>query len=533
MYAWLGEALADDSSTVVTANRRLARELHAVHAARQLQAGINAWRRPAIYSWDEWLATLIESGRPGLVLPIRINAQQSRVVWEQCLRADIDDPLINIGSLAKLCRDTWTRLHEWQVPLTECQGTAAGQDQRIFARAAGRYDAQLRAREWIDDALLPDALAVAFEHGDLAPPGVLHLAGFDRISPQAARLVDAAVAAGAKRRVVDTAPAGRTRIVSTETTDAELRTAGRWAREALQQDPSARIAIVVNDLEQQAARTARLLREGFVPGWQYAHGRFGQALNVSFGRRLGDYAAIHDALLMLRFLTSDLAAADISLLLRSPFFGAADNGGRARMELRLRDVPDRRWSKPALLQFLQPVAQKDSHDDAAAWLERIGAAVERVQQWPRRQSAAGWAGAVDELLLSLHWPGDAALDSEDFQLVNRWRDLLNEFARLDLVAGAMTIDEAVARLGSLAGETIFQAETTTPVVSVVGVLEAAGREFDKLWVAGFTASAWPPPGRPLALVSRELQQRYAMPDSSPEDTTAFAERKATFGYCER
>lgn len=524
MYAWLGEALADDSSIVVTANRRLGRELHAVHAERQIEAGVNAWRRPAIFSWDEWLAVLVESGRPELVLPVRINAQQSRVVWEQSLRADIDDPLINIGSLARLCRDTWKRLHEWQVPLADCQSSASGQDQRIFARAAGRYDAHLRDRDWIDDALLPDALAQGFEQGQLLPPGMLVLAGFDRMTPQAARLVEAAVAAGAERRVVDADLDGQSRLVSAATADAELRTAGQWARKALQDDPSARIAIVVNDLEQHALRAARLLREGFVPGWQYADSQTADALNVSFGRRLADYAAIHDALLMLRFLTTDTTAADVSLLLRSPFFGAGRISGRARMELRLRDVPDRRWSKTALVAFLRPVADNDKQDDGKVWLERVVAAVDRLRECPQWQSAAGWAGVVDELLLGLQWPGDAALDSEDFQLLNRWRDLLNEFSRLDLVAGALSVDDAVARLESLASETIFQAEAITPVVNVVGVLEAAGMEFDQLWVTGFTASSWPPPGRPLALVSRELQQRHSMPDATPDDTTAFAER---------
>lgn len=524
MYAWLDGALADDSSTVITANRRLARELRTVYGNRRLQAGVRAWRRPAIFSWTEWLAVLVESGYPDVSLPLRINALQSRVVWEQCLRTDLDDPLINIGSLARLCRETWNRLHEWRVPLTECQRRASGRDQRIFARAAGRYDRHLQSRGWIDDATLPDELVRGFESGLLSARGKLTLAGFDRVSPQAQALLDVAVSAGAEAAFVAASGAGRATLVRSDTPDSELRTAGRWARDALASAPSLRIGIVINDLERDAVRSARLLREGFVPGWQYANEAYGQALNVSFGRRLADYPAVHDALLMLRFLTGDAGAADLSLLLRSPFFGEERNFGRGRFELALRDVPDRRWSPGSLTGFLRGAAGDAGQCDGRDWLDRIGAAVERIQSQPERQSAARWAAVVDELLQVLRWPGDAVLDSEDFQLIDRWRDLLNEFARLDVVIGAVGIADAAARLAAMAGETIFQAETTAAVVDVVGVLEAAGMEFDRLWVTGLTASAWPPPARPLALVAREVQQKYSMPDSSPEDTAAFAER---------
>ena len=524
MYRWLEQALADDAATVITANRRLARELNTVFAERRLQAGERAWRRPAIYSWQEWLAVLVEAGRPDATIPLRINAQQSRVIWEQCLRADINDPLINFGSLARLCRDTWNQLHEWRVPLAECQGRASGQDQRIFARAAGRYDTHLKSRGWIDDAKMPDELANQLRQGFVPVRGTHTFAGFDRLTPQATMLIEAAVEAGAERQFIAARQRSAGRLVGCETPDSELRAAGHWARAALAEAPTARIAIVVNDLEQDAVRSTRLLREGFLPAWQYAQPQYGHALNVSFGRRLGDYPAIHDALLMLRFLAADMRAADISLLLRSPFFGQDSNFGRSRLELLLRDVPDRSWSKAALLPFLRGKADKDEHGDGADWLDRIAAATARLQQAASRQTAARWAEFIDELLQDLHWPGAGVLDSEDYQLINRWRDLLNEFARLDLVTASVSYEEAIARLGSLASEAIFQSETTAPVVSVLGVLEAAGMEFDKLWVTGLTATSWPSPGKPLVLVSRDLQQKYSMPDATPADTAAFARR---------
>lgn len=524
MYAWLEDALADDASAVVTANRRLARELHAAFAERQLASGTLAWPRPAVYSWSQWLAVLAESGQPGLSLPLRIDLHQSRFVWEECLLADIDDPLVDVASLARLCSDTWKRLHEWRVPLAECQSAASGQDQRIFARAAGRYDEHLRLHGWTDDARLPDELADRFHRGELVVRGHLTFAGFDRLTPQAEALIDAAVASGARKRFIAAAEPGRTAVAACETPDAELRMAGRWAREALDAAPGSRVAVIVTGLEQDALRSVRLLREGFAPGWQYMLERHQGTLNVSYGRRLAEYPVVHDALLMLRFLSSDLRGPAISQLLRSPFFGAEARHARMRLELRLRDVPDRRWSKTALLGYLRRWADCDESADAADWLDRVSNVASRLRQAAARQTASDWAENIDAWLAVLGWPGEARLESAEFQLINRWRDLLNEFTRLDLVTGGFGFREAVSRLHSMASETLFQPESTAAALDVLGKLEPAGMEFDQLWVTGMTASAWPPKSSPLALVSRELQQKYEMPDSSPAQTTAFAER---------
>ena len=116
------------------------------------------------------------------------------------------------------------------------------------------------------------------------------------------------------------------------------------------------------------------------------------------------------------------------------------------------------------------------------------------------------------------------LESADFQLVNRWRDLLNELAMLELVMPQMTLAQAVGQLGAMAADTVFQPEMEGAVVEVLGPLEAAGIEFDALWIAGLSASQWPPAGRPTALISRRLQRHYRMPDADPDDTAAYARR---------
>ncbi len=521
MYDWLTDALSDASSRVITANRRLARTLTEEHVQVQLDAGRKAWRRPAIHSWDDWLAVLADTVRHSMDWPLSINAQQSRVVWERCLSEDLDDPLLDIGGLARLCRDTWLRLHAWRVPLAECQNYASGQDQRIFARAAGRYEKHLESRHWIDAGQLPDRLTHLIAARRLAVRGNLVLAGFDRIAPQVAELIDACREAGASTTVVSAREKSTAALRRYENSDAELRAAGAWARRQLDSDPALRIAIVVTNLEQDSERNARLLREGITPGWQYGGDAYESAVNVSYGRGLAEYPAIHVALLALRWLYQDLPGAQISELLRSRFLGGACAYGRSRLELKLREWPDRRWSRAMLRRAL---AGREEQADAGDWLRRWARVDDLLQAAAAEQRPTEWARCFDEILDALNWPGDGALTSIDFQLANRWATLLNEFARLELVTSTLRGPDAVSRLVRMAGETLFQAEADGAAVNVLGHLEAAGLEFDRLWVTGLAADDWPPASHPLVLLSRDLQREYNMPDAEPSDTAEFARR---------
>lgn len=519
MYGWIADA-CDESSHVLTASRRLARVLRAAYDTQQVSSGRTAWPSAAITSLRDWQARLVATGVPSH-RPTWISAQQSRALWQELLRKEIRDPLVNVAALARHARDAWNKLHDWRVPFEEFQAAADGQDQRIFARAAVAYRDYLRDRDWLDDASAGTYVLQRLRDGELTLPGRITTAGFDRLTPLTGAILDAA---RSRNVTVVGAPAGSPAEAVAcvyANPDAELRAAGAWARSALSSDPRSRIAIVVSDLEQDAGRTAHLIREGFVPGWQYGDGSQEGSINVSYGRRLGEYPALRIALLLLRWTRQELRGGDVSILLRTPFLGESTGGGRARLELELRKIPDRPWSPAGLLRALRG---RDESADAADWLRKLTGLAETTRQLRAAASPSRWAEEFDSILGAFGWPGAAALDSPDFQLVNRWRELLNEFSRLAAVRPSLGPGDALAELTAMASDTIFQPETEDAVLHVLGPLEAAGMQFDRLWVTGLTTEQWPPPGRPLALVSRALQRKYGMPDAEPPDTAAYAQR---------
>jgi len=521
MYDWLADTLTD-SSQVLTASRRLARVLITEYGQQQVDAGRTAWRSPAIQSLPDWLSSLITNASEPEALPTRINSHQSRVVWEQCLRREISDPLLNTSMLVRQSRDSWLRLHEFCVPLDECERAAQGKDQKLFAKAARNYQSILDREQWVDDAGIPNLLVSLLQSGAVALPTQVTFAGFDRVTPQIEFVFEALRKAGTSVNAAPVPSASNDGVLfAYESTEAEMRAAGAWAASQLESSAQLNIAIVAPNLEQNAPRYARLLREGLVPGWQFSAAHHASAVNVSYGRKLSAYPAVAIALLALRWLHSDLSSRELSLLLRTPIIGSQDTAGRCRLEMIVRQLPDRNWSPGMLLSELK---ERDDTPDAIDWLSRVSVLQNTRSELPRRATPPSWAVLINDVLKSFNWPGDETLDSLEFQLVNRWRELLNDLARLELISPTMTAADAFGRIATMANETVFQPEASAAVVQLIGPLEAAGMRFDKLWICGLSASNWPPSARPSPLISRKLQRQYGMPNADPEDTLEYARR---------
>ena len=520
-YPWL-QAAVSEGGVVVTASRRLARELRANYDVQQLKSGQRAWLTPLIWSWHEWLSRQLTVPDNAADLPVVLDAASSLVLWERCLEKCLPEGAPGFGALVRQASQSWLRLEEWNVSVAELRRAAQRADERLFAAAANDYQNILAKQNWIDSGGKASIVVDLLRTARLAPPEKVAFAGFDRISPAVCAVKDALESAGT---AVSLAPIpgnqSRVQSASFERTDAELRAAGVWARQLLDQNPAARIAIIVPALETNAANAAGLVREGLVPGWQYGGAVFATAANVSYGRKLADYPAIAVALLALRWANRGLHGREISILLRSRCITSDATAGRSRIEMTLRRYPDRCWLPD---DFLQVFCRADDSRDAATFFGCVNTLSEMHARRAQRCGPAEWAIQLDSLLQSIDWPGPSSLDSDEFQLVNRWRELLNEFARLAVVAPEIDFATAVARLTMLANDTLYQPESGPGLVQVIGTLEAAGLEFDHLWVTGMDSSQWPPVTTPARFVSLALQRKQLMPDASPEDTLLFAQK---------
>ena len=458
-------------------------------------------------------------------LPRPINSNASSILWERSIRRHLESPSGSPRHLVRQARQASQRMFEWNVPHAELARQARSSDERAFSQAAHEYRNALAKGKWADAEQLAERAIDLVQSGTVNVVRRITHVGFDRVSPFIEKMFSALTGAGCE---IDAAPRRAPAETLTKSSyvnsAAEMRAAGAWARRCLLDNPNARVAIVASDLETNSTEIASLIREGLAPGWQVGSALYKQSVNVSFGRRLSEYPSIQVALLCLHWIHSGLTSRDVSVLLRSPFLGSGGLSARSKLELRLRHLPDRKWTAAAVSEAL---ANDKNSAEVQDWLELVRKIAAMQVLAGEKNEPVAWVERIDTLLVDIGWPGDGSLGSTEFQLVNRWRNLLNELAALNVVFPEMTFSDSIRHLENLARETVYQPETASGLVSLMGGLEAAGMEFDRLWISGVDAGRWPLFGQPMSLVSRELQRNYAMPDATPNDSLEYSRRVLT------
>src|SRR4029077_16754417 len=142
-----------------------------------------------------------------------------------------------------------------------------------------------------------------------------------------------------------------------------------------------------------------------------------------------------------------------------------------------------------------------------------------VAKTPAR-SPAEWARHFSAVLDAAGFPGERALDSDEFQTRAKWHEMLGELAKLERISSQMAFPAAMATMKRLCAETLSQPEAPDAPIQVVGIIESQEQRYDCLWVSGLTDETWPRDARPTPFIPIALQKRAGIPQASAESAAA-------------
>ena len=533
LFARLGQGHAA-RITVLTPNRRLAQWLQREFDLRQAKSGLPAWETADILPFNAFVERLWEDALYSDVahrVPGLLSAAQEQVLWEDAIRAARDaDRLFSVAPAAAQCRQAWQLAHGWRLSLEH--DAASGEDARAFLDWSARYERTTRDRVQTDAARLPDVLSPYLRHAALRKPATLVLFGFDIVTPQMHHFLTEIAAEGCV--VLEAAtPAHAAKIARVELTDAkqEIEVAARWARARLESGLSSsppRIGIVVPDLASSRARVQRLFANVMRPDHLAAAGREAMPFNISLGAALAQFPMVADALLVIDLAGHEVGFEQASRVVRSPFIAGAETERdvRARLDARLR----KRCAPFVALDGLVRLCASPKAPHAPVLVERLSRVADfRKSDLFGTKLASQWARAFSDALRIAGFPGERALDSAEHQTLDKWHELMAEFATLERVTGKMGFNAARERLRGMARDAIFQPEARDVPIQVMGVLESAGQEFDHLWVMGLTDEAWPLPARPSPFIPVRLQRAAGVPQADPVSSLEL-DRRITQGW---
>ncbi len=526
-------------ATVVTATAPLARELQRQFDRHQRAHGEHAWESADALPYADWLARLWRSGddinAAAAPRPLLLGAVQLAALWEAIIGDDIADagaaPLWNVPATAKTAIDAWRALNDWDIELAAC-AASPHEDHRRWHRWARQFQQRCGAQGWVDSHSLAPRLRARLEHADAAPAaGKILWLGFDQLLPQQQALFDGLTRRGADLELAPPPAARRAPPQLREYDDesSQWLAAARWARAKLLDDPAARIAIVAANVDRAAAALEYALKQILSPQQLLVPG-VSAALpyHISTGKNLLDYAVVGAAALALTALREQaLPSATIGALLGSPFIRGAETEAAARSQLdvwRRQKLPYqvtlRDFAKNLPRASAAPSAPKpaaESTAESAAEPVRRGpppcpilrrtleTAVANLPRDSAAKAASHWAQCFAQWLKHLGWPGQRALDSDEFQAAEAFRRALRDFATAELTSAPMGLGDALSRLQRLLAERPFQPKSSAAPVQVLGLLEAAGQRFDALWFGGLVESDWPPAQHMNPFISAAVQ----------------------------
>lgn len=275
-----------------------------------------------------------------------------------------------------------------------------------------------------------------------------------------------------------------------------------WLQLKLSQGES-RIAVVIPELQHESRYVQRIIQKHFAP----------DLVNLSLGQGLNEFPLVAHALVWLN-LNKTLDYSESALLLQSPYLGFA----KAELTERSHYLQD------------SPLLQKKSislaylSNNLESYAPKLAELLKSITPYPKKASIDEWITLFQERLNSLGFPGDHGLSSENYQCLNRFKAIFDEFRQLNLISSELTMHDALSSFAQITQNTIFQAQKTNAPIQISGLLEASGCEFSSLWVMGLTNHSLPKKTRLSAFIPPQLQRELAMPHSSPQRELHFAQQ---------
>ena len=511
------KSAAQPGTIVVTSNTRAARNLKRAYADLQLASGHSVWTSPEILPWSAWTKRLwhehiFRSPREFTAL---LDDRQEQMLWEKIIAGDRRN--LDAGALASQCTRAWRLIHSFRIPRDRATYQRKP-DARAFFSWSSAYLAECQKNGWLDEARLLDHLhATASE--SLRNNSIVFW-GFDSFTPQQQAFLDSLKSSGLDCQFLqpDGNPAEPVRI-GLDDTVAELRAAALWSRALLQRSPKATVGIVIPNLDDVRAVAERIFLEVLHPAGLTITGTdIRRSFEISLGVSLKRVPIIGAAFALLNLAARQQNLEIVSRILRSPFVGReAESDARAMLDVYIRTKGVTELSLESVQNFAN---DRPGCTAFAKSLRDFGRSVAKLSG---KLPPSRWSREILPLLDSAGWPGTRTETSFEHQARRSLADLLSSFAKLDLVAEPMDFASMVRRLSMLAADAIFQPENLGAPIQLVGILEAAGSQFDHLWVMGMHAASWPPDANPSPFIPIDLQRAHDSTGASTSERLQYAQ----------
>ncbi|MEJ2682165.1 MAG: PD-(D/E)XK nuclease family protein, partial [Gammaproteobacteria bacterium] len=510
-----------------------------------------------------------------------LSGPEEWVIWQKLVSATSGIDLLDTGGLAKSAQEAYRIQCGWCMKTQEIEAHAVG-DHVFYVQWLREFRQICAELKVLSSADVLRAL-VALPDAAMRRLDTCCWLGFSELMPAEARLFEAMPRVwgvtpyreslarycdGAKKLAVNVAVNAAVTEVTAETKDKDdndndddngnggLGACGQWRSEdettALQDairwigqrtSPTAKVALVVPDLPTRKLDVEREWVEQWVatrhpsarlmlPDASLEASPLAEWVNLSGGTRLASLPLYRVVTAVLAFAQGSMNQQDVRELLVSPYVVRSETERWARWRLWecISTLQQRRWSVSALHREWRQAGLAADLSACPAWEAALAQGVAWFENLNTTSDTVGAAhripACLDHLLSIWGWPGDAGLDSVEYQQLKRWGAVREQWAAmlsvLERLGESVTMSVAARFLLELLNTQLFQPQSRETPVQILGILEALEQPFDALWVLGAHSDALPAAARPHPLLPLSLQTHYNSLRATPARELALA-----------
>ncbi len=492
-------AYLNEPAIVITPNNRLAKSILDDYLIFSRQKIIP---KPQCFSYSVFIEKLYKNLSWHAINPQLLTTKQSMYLWQQLIKnhnADINQSVIDASF------KSWSHCQLFNLDTTH----------HLFQLTPQTMQFQQWSQDFLHiltkfNSVTPEQIIPYLINNLQEYPQKIVWFCFDDYTPQQRQLQQFFAAQGTINIDLDLPTnnnyLNNSHLCVADNNNIELSQLMQWLQLQLDNNVQ-KIGIVIPTLQTDIDKIKRFLQQHLSAN----------SMNISLGQPLTEYTLIAHALCWLEINSSQekiLSHHHATLLLSSPFIAHADIEMLERVQF-LQDSELLQEHNINYNIFIQHLQIKTP---------RLAAVLAQILTYPQSATISEWINLFQIRLKTMEFPGDSSLNSLNYQCYQRFILLFDEMRQLQRFNMQLVISasQAINIITKLAQDTIFQAETATaPTIQIMGLLEAAGCQFDTLWVQGMIADCLPKKIKFSAFIPLELQKKYNLPYTNIQKEAEF------------
>jgi len=501
---------------VVTPNRRLTTYLLSTYENINKQQR-HAWPTPYIVDMRNWLIQWYEAQLPPKMCSTLLSTTQEMHLWQKIIAQQEAVFISNPKNIANKLKQAWEFIHLWHIPIEQIKHYQQ-EDYQWFLSTVNDFNHYLVNHHLITVSQLPNfILQQNTIHCPFDKKKIIFF-GFDEFNPSTKKLLDFLQDNNMDYIVLDIrSPAKKIEAYRFVDEMHEVENMANWAYQQYLAGKR-NIACVVPALLQNRKLIQRVFFDTFYKNYYFNHQKTQMLFSITGGETLLETPVIASAINLLRAINYTISFSVVHHLLLTPFIkgGISEQNQRAQFASQFRE---RAYLEVTCNQVIKAL----THNDSCPVMLTI---FTQLQIFPKKNclTIKDWITKVTKLLSDVYWPGERTLSSIEYQQVTKFHEALHTLSSLTSLNGDISFENFLSLLIDHLSTQLFQAKNEVAPIQILGVLEAAGQQFDCIWLMGLSNQTWPENPKPNPFLPIEIQRQYQLPHSSAEKELDFSQK---------